>query len=376
MGGEGEAQRPRVLLVDDEPAALTTLSPLLSRDYQVVTAPNALAAMRELERVRCDAVVSDERMPGMPGTRFLGYVRRTHPRAARIILTAYSDSESLLRAINEGEVERFLLKPVQPVMLREALRELLERHRAEQADRDLSSELSRRNHELETRVRELEDARQRLDRNERLALAGQVAASIARDVDRVAAAIVEDHAGGASPAAAIPRVVRRIDDLCVEVAELEDRDPSTFALAPVRLDAWTRDYVRTLDRDPPLRSRRIDVETAGEVWCLLDSRRFGRLASSLIQNAVDATRAGDAITVRAGAAGALAYFEVVDTGVGLNPALRSRVFEAFFTTRPSHAGLGLHVSRIIAQGHGGAIGCESDPGRGTTVRVNLPRIER
>lgn len=72
-----EGARPRVLLVDDEPEALRTLTALLRRDYDILTAPNALAAMQELSRVACDAVISDERMPGMSGTRFLGYVRRT-----------------------------------------------------------------------------------------------------------------------------------------------------------------------------------------------------------------------------------------------------------------------------------------------------------
>ncbi|MBK7975468.1 MAG: response regulator [Deltaproteobacteria bacterium] len=100
--GSPAIARPRVLLVDDEPEALRTLTALLTRDYDVVTAPNALAAMQELSRWGCDAVVSDERMPGMSGTRFLGYVRRTYPDTARLILTAYSDSDTLLRAINEG----------------------------------------------------------------------------------------------------------------------------------------------------------------------------------------------------------------------------------------------------------------------------------
>ncbi len=159
MKSSPTAKRPRVLLVDDEPEALTTLAALLVRDYEVVTAPNALAAMQELSRQFYDAVISDERMPGMAGTRFLGFVYRTYADTARLILTAYSDSDAMLRAINEGEVERFLLKPVQPTLLREALAELIERHHREVADRTRTDELVKRNAELEAWVRELSQSR-------------------------------------------------------------------------------------------------------------------------------------------------------------------------------------------------------------------------
>lgn len=161
MKNSSEPKRPRVLLVDDEPEALTTLAAILTRDYDVVSTPNALAAMQELSRHTCDAVITDERMPGMAGTRFLGFVFRTYPDTARLILTAYSDSEAMLRAINEGEVERFLLKPVQPTLLRESLAELIERHRREVADRTRTDELVRRNAELEAWVRELSESRRK-----------------------------------------------------------------------------------------------------------------------------------------------------------------------------------------------------------------------
>ncbi len=366
MNGGPTDGLPRVLLVDDEPPALTTLSALLSREYDVITAPNALAAMRELERIPVAAVVTDERMPGMSGTRFLAYVRRTHPATARIILTAYSDSDALLRAINEGEVERFLLKPVRPGELREALTALLDRHRAETCNRELTGELARRNLELEARVRELEETRERIDRAEGLALAGRLAAGVARDVRSYVG-----PAGGS-----VEDAVRRLDELSNDGVDLTGADRTRYALAPVRLDAWALDYVRTLDVEPALRARRVRVDACSEAWCMIDERRFGRLVSSLLQNAIDATRAGDAITVRVESGESGVCFEVIDTGVGLNPALRNRVFDPFFTTRPQHAGLGLHVCKLIAEGHGGAIDCESDPGRGTTMRVRLPRLER
>lgn len=372
--GSPAIARPRVLLVDDEPEALRTLTALLTRDYDVVTAPNALAAMQELSRWGCDAVVSDERMPGMSGTRFLGYVRRTYPDTARLILTAYSDSDTLLRAINEGEVERFLLKPIQPVLLRQAIGELLSRHAEEVAGRLRSTQLVRRNAELEARVRELDENRRRVEIAEGLALAGQVGVGFARDLmTRLAPSAAAETAaqGGTAEGAA-----RHLDELAGELVELEHGGKPRYSLAPVRLDLWVRDFVRGMGGEQPLHERHVNVEVDGEVWCLLDPPRFGRLATGLVENAIDATRAGDAITFRVGPLGPSASFEVANTGLALPPDLRQRVFEPFFTTRPQRAGLGLHVCKLIAEAHGGTIECVTVPDRETRFRVRLPRLER
>lgn len=157
-GSAPETARPRILLVDDEVEALRTLTALLSRDYDVTTSLNPLAAMQELSRQTFDAVVSDERMPGMTGTKFLGFVRRSYPDTVRIILTAYSDPDALLSAINEGEVDRFLLKPVQPPLLRQALSEMLGRRRMGLAERERTADLERRNAELEKELGDLQSA--------------------------------------------------------------------------------------------------------------------------------------------------------------------------------------------------------------------------
>jgi DNA-binding NtrC family response regulator len=61
-----------------------------------------------------DVVVSDERMPGMTGSQFLSEVRKQWPHTIRMILSGQADLEAAVRAINEGEVYRFLLKPCHP----------------------------------------------------------------------------------------------------------------------------------------------------------------------------------------------------------------------------------------------------------------------
>lgn len=101
----------RVLCVDDEPNILRALSWLLRKDFQVVTAESAREAMGLLRTGDFDVVISDNRMPEVSGVDFLGQVKTMAPRAMRILLTGYSDMQSVIQSVNESEVFRFVTKP-------------------------------------------------------------------------------------------------------------------------------------------------------------------------------------------------------------------------------------------------------------------------
>jgi DNA-binding NtrC family response regulator len=116
-----------VLLVDDEPNLLQGLRRALRREpYEILVAEGAAAALRLLEARPVDVVVSDEMMPGMSGTEFLGRVRSQYPDTIRIILTGHGTLKIAIRAINDGEVYRFLTKPCDPIDLALTIRQALQ----------------------------------------------------------------------------------------------------------------------------------------------------------------------------------------------------------------------------------------------------------
>ena len=103
---------PRILLVDDEPDILDSLQRALRKQkFDVSTANSGFNALQHLENNPVDIVVSDLNMPGMTGVDLLAKVAEQYPETIRIMLTAHSDLDLILKAINEGRVWGYLQKP-------------------------------------------------------------------------------------------------------------------------------------------------------------------------------------------------------------------------------------------------------------------------
>jgi two-component system probable response regulator PhcQ len=122
-----------ILLVDDEPHITDALSRHFAKKrFHVLKALSAAEAYQILERRRVDVVVSDERMPGEPGSAFLAKVRERFPNTIRIILSGQASLDAAVRAINEGEVYRFFLKPCNPTDLIFTIQRALDHRKLEE----------------------------------------------------------------------------------------------------------------------------------------------------------------------------------------------------------------------------------------------------
>ena len=127
-----------VLLVDDEPNVLDGLTRALRKEpYQIVTSNSAEEAAALLEDHSVDLIVSDEEMPGMSGTEFLGRVAERYPDTVRIVLTGHPTLPAALRAINAGKVYQFFTKPCNEIDLAITIRRALEQKDLLAKSRDL-----------------------------------------------------------------------------------------------------------------------------------------------------------------------------------------------------------------------------------------------
>ena len=109
----------KLLVVDDEPDNLDLLYRTFRKDFQVFKASNPLDALSILEEQgEMAIIISDQRMPIMNGTEFLGKTVKKFPDTIRILLTGYTNIEDLVDAINSGQVFKYLTKPWHPEELK------------------------------------------------------------------------------------------------------------------------------------------------------------------------------------------------------------------------------------------------------------------
>lgn len=152
--------RPTVLLVDDEEPILNSLRRLLrGQPYDVVLATSGEQALALMAERPVDLVMSDARMPGMDGATLLAQVHQRYPAVVRIMLTGYADPASIIKAVNDGRIHRYISKPWNDDEMLLTLRQALEhqhsereRQRLEVLARVQNAQLKLLNINLEKRV--------------------------------------------------------------------------------------------------------------------------------------------------------------------------------------------------------------------------------
>ena len=103
--------RPRLLVVDDDPALLRAFVRSFRRLYDIRTCLSGEAALQELAAGEVDVLVTDYSMPGMSGIDLLQRVRERHPSAGRLMLTAYADAPDVMELERRGLASAVLMKP-------------------------------------------------------------------------------------------------------------------------------------------------------------------------------------------------------------------------------------------------------------------------
>jgi EAL domain-containing protein (putative c-di-GMP-specific phosphodiesterase class I)/FixJ family two-component response regulator len=151
-----------LLLVDDEEHILSALRRLFRRDgYRLLTATSGAQGLEVLAANAVDVIVSDQRMPGMTGVEFLRHAKEMRADTVRMTLSGYTDLQSIIDAVNEGAVYKFLTKPWDDVRLREHVAQAFHARELAEENRRLAREISSANTELAEANRRLKSLAQR-----------------------------------------------------------------------------------------------------------------------------------------------------------------------------------------------------------------------
>ena len=143
----------KIIVVDDEPKNLRVLERLFRHDYEVITAESGEEALRLLSEHDAALVITDQRMPNMTGVELLKRTADLRPQMVRIILTGYTDVETLVEAINSGLVYKYVTKPWDNEELRLTVSRALEHYETNKG----RHEFEMMNQRLTTRLREIHE---------------------------------------------------------------------------------------------------------------------------------------------------------------------------------------------------------------------------
>lgn len=178
-----------LLLVDDEENILAALRRMLRRDgYKIVTAGSAAEGLQRLAEHEIDVIVSDQRMPGMTGVEFLRRAKELYPDTVRMVLSGYTELQSIIDAVNEGAIYKFLTKPWDDERLRAHIAEAFRQKHLSDENRRLSRQVEAANEDLAHVNARLEHLL--AQRQDQTALLEASAGSMRELIDRLPAAVI------------------------------------------------------------------------------------------------------------------------------------------------------------------------------------------
>lgn len=140
--------KPNILYVDDLQTNLVLFKATFERDYRIFLAESAAIALDIINKEKIQVLITDQRMPGMGGTELLEKVANEYPEIRRFLLTAYTDFETVVEAINKGHIHGYISKPLQADEVRKSINNSLEVYYLREKNRLIMDDLARANQEL------------------------------------------------------------------------------------------------------------------------------------------------------------------------------------------------------------------------------------
>jgi len=235
--------------------------------------------------------------------------------------------------------------------------------------------------------RRLVEVNQQLAHNERVATLGRVAAQVAHEVRNPLAGLLlySEHLKGKingklpnGDAQLIDKIIDTINNLTATTEQiLNFARPVTLAPRRVDLNEVARDATQLLSSEIAAHSieTKLDLDSS-PVTGMLDEPSIRATTLNLVLNAVQAMPAGGHLTISTSRNEGKLLMLISDTGSGMTADQIKQIFEPFNTTKSRGLGLGMPYAQKVIQQHGGQIVVESQPGKGTDVRIELPANER
>jgi two-component system sensor histidine kinase HydH len=229
---------------------------------------------------------------------------------------------------------------------------------------------------------EVRTLQEEIRRKEKLAALGGLAAGIAHEIRNPLSSIKglasffrDKFAEASEEREAATIMMKEVDRLNRVISELlEFARPSTLNLGPTDINQVLKHSLRLVEQDAKAKNIVVNLSEGDHLpHAMLDSDRFSQCLLNLFINGIQAMEKGGTLSVRSSQdSGKFIIVEIEDTGQGIDQGSLPKIFDPYFTTKPSGTGLGLAIVHKIIEAHDGAIKVRSAPGKGTVFTISLP----
>ena len=367
-----------VLYVEDDAETREQFSDFLRRSVgTLITAEHGVAGLEAFKKHTPDIVITDILMPQMDGLTMAQNILGMIPSVPIIVLTAFEQTDYLMRAINMG-IEKYVTKPVNSYQLFESLINCAHRLRAEQQ--------VKLQHQME--IREAWSKQ-----NEAIAI---FAGGIAHDYNNMMQAILGYTALAKmqmEPGSEVNIYLEKVEKYSAEVNELCQLLSllvnNSYGERPQGLVMpCAMSSIKSVLADTQISFS--DYYPEDLPYIRFDAQQMQSVFSGLATNAVEAMPAGGLLQLTVQAvevseleflpikSGSYIQISLTDSGVGIPSDVLPKIFDPYFSTkqRSSQRGIGLSLAlcRTVIMEHGGSIAAESTPGNGATFHIWLPTV--
>ncbi len=378
--------KPRVLVIDDEQGPRESLHLLLMTEYDVFLADNVDDGIELFKTKKPELVILDIRMPEKTGIEGLQEIRAIDRDVSVIILTGYGELQTAKDAITH-QASRYMSKPFDIAEMRDAVKRAVEETRS-----------SRKRSEADLQAQALESKLQKLvgekDKMSSLGLASSAFAHDMRNPLMIVFAYVEmlserlrelrgEHSADEDEIECYLSEIEKNLNKCNRLAHDWNLlgKPDSIRFCELSVNSLMHDAfesAKLIAREHKVGLKSAICET--EVKIMGEATLLERALLNLIKNAIQASSMNDdpgQVEMMLVDEDGSAQIAIRDNGCGIDTKKIQWIFDPFNTEREfgQGFGLGLFITKEVVESHKGKIDFESAPGKGTTVRVSMPKIK-
>ncbi|MDD4202077.1 MAG: hybrid sensor histidine kinase/response regulator [Candidatus Omnitrophica bacterium] len=364
-----------ILVLDDEKNVLSSIKRTLRKmDITSYGTTQSSEALSFLEENKVKVVMVDQRMPQVSGLDFLSEIKTKFPYIVRILFTGYEDIAVTEKAINSGEVYKFIKKPWEEKYLKETIKDSVTKYDKEFSFRKLLTIIEQKNKELESLYKQQKLLASTIAHELRAPLTG-IKASLQILASGQPGKLSSEQKKFIQKAINITNRVIRLANEVLDMSKLE-RGKEPLHLKQWDINKMVKEIAEEFKAVAADKGLALELEEK-HVFPLIviDRDKIMEVLENLINNAIKYTRKGK-IKIGIEKNKKEVQISVRDTGEGVNEEDKKRIFQKFeqgkHGQKTTGSGLGLSISKEIILQHGGRIWVESKEQEGSSFFITIP----